>query len=319
MARETDLVSLVFLYRKEHIKTQKVKSIFFTSDILYLRSTSMNKKIINIIGKEEPMNNLEILTKGFEYIEEHLQEELKTQDVADACYCSKSALEKIFRCLSHMSVHEYVLKRRMTIAARLIVSEPDTNLLDVALALGYSTNESFSRAFKSVWFCNPSEFRNRKRAYELFPRLHFPIEDGGTYMRRNVDISELYDLFVERKNCYFVCCDIKSLIPINNISYKAGDIAILESMNRMEKEAGDEDIVFRIGGDEFVMLTASEDIVYANDVCDRIRAYNGNPIVFEGTEIPLTLYVTPVKWECGSNIRYNELFDKLHNAIIHNK
>lgn len=84
--------------------------------------------------------------------------------------------------------------------------------------------------------------------------------------RRHLDISEMYDLFVQRKNCYFVVCDIHSLIPINEISYKAGDIAIVESLSRMEREAGEEDIVFRIGGDEFVMLTASEDIAYAEGI-----------------------------------------------------
>ena len=33
------------------------------------------------------MNNIEILTNALEFIEENLQNEIKTQDVADACYC----------------------------------------------------------------------------------------------------------------------------------------------------------------------------------------------------------------------------------------
>ena len=40
---------------------------------------------------------------------------------------------------------------------------------------------------------------------------------------------------------------IKSLVPINEISYKAGDLAILEVLKRMEKVAGEDDVVFRIG------------------------------------------------------------------------
>ena len=222
------------------------------------------------------MKDLEILAKAFEYIEENLQDEIKTQDVADACYCSKSVLEKIFRCVNNIGVHEYVVKRRMMLAARFMEKSPQTSLLDIALACGYSTNESFSRAFKSVWNCNPSEFKCKERFSELFPRLYPPIQDGGTYMseRRHVDISEMYDLFVERKDCYFICCDIKSLVPINEISHKAGDLAILESLERMQREAGEDDIVFRIGGDEFAMLTANSDIEYANDVCQRIKAHN---------------------------------------------
>lgn len=266
------------------------------------------------------MNNIEILAKALEFIEENLQNEIKTQDVADACYCSKSVLEKIFRHVSMISVREYIIKRRMTIAARMLAADNRESLLNIALMCGYSTHESFTRAFRGVWNCNPSEFKARKEIYELFPRLNPPIQDGGAFMdsRRYVNISEMYDLFVQRKDCYFVCCDIQGLISINEVAYKAGDIAILEAMNRMEREAGEKDIVFRIGSDEFVMLTASEDKVYANDICERILACNGQPIVYEGQEIPLGLYVGVVKFE-GTHMRYNELYEQLHMKILNNK
>ncbi len=263
------------------------------------------------------MKDLEILANAFEYIELNLQNDIRTQDVADACFCSKSVLEKIFRCINNIGVHEYIIKRRMMLAGRYIMSANNINLLNVALACGYSTNESFSRAFKSVWNCNPSEFKSKKGFLEIFPRLYPPIQDGGTYisMRKHVDISEMYDLFVERKNCYFICCDIKSLVPINEISHKAGDLAIIESMERMQRVAGDGDIVFRIGGDEFVMLTASEKVEYANDICDKIRAYNGETIKYEGQDIPLHLHIAAVKFE-GKNLRYRDLFEQLHTSIM---
>ena len=265
------------------------------------------------------MNNIEILAKALEYIEAHLKDDIKTEDVAKACFCSKSALEKIFRWF-RISVHDYVIRRRMTLAAKDIALNPNKNLIDVALSCGYSTNESFSRTFKNVWNCNPSEFRGNPQFSELFPRLYPPLQDGGSYimMRRNVDISELYELFRQRKDCYFVCADIRSLMPINEISRKAGDIAIIETMNRLEKEAGDEDIVFRIGGDEFVILTNSEDIEYAQDLGERIRMYNEKTFEFDKKEIPLSLHLAVVKYE-GGNIRYKNLFEQLHNAIIDNK
>ena len=133
--------------------------------------------------------------------------------------------------------------------------------------------------------------------------------------RRHVDISEMYDLFVQRKNCYFVVCDICNLIPINEISYKAGDLAIVESLSRMEREAGAEDIVFRIGGDEFVMLTSSEDRAYAEGICEKIKSYNGQPIIYKGQEIPLKLHIGTVKFD-GSQLRYKDLYNQLHNSIL---
>lgn len=262
------------------------------------------------------MNKLEILATALDYIESNLQEDIRTSDVADACFCSKSALEKIFRNVSNIGIREYLIKRRMMLAAKLLIHDNEFSLLDISLAVGYSTNESFTRAFRSVWFCNPSEFRSNHQYMELFPRLQPPITEGGNLMstRRNIDISELYDLFVQRKNCYFVCCDIKQLIPINEISFVAGDMAIVESMRRMQNEAGEDDIVFRIGGDEFVMLTASEDEAYANSICERITSHNGEPIVFENQDIPLSLYAVALKFE-AKNVRYHDLYTQIHEAL----
>lgn len=261
------------------------------------------------------MNKMELLTAAFEYIESNLSSEIKTEDVAKACYCSKAALEKLFRNLNHMSVHDYVVRRRMTLAARMMRERPEISVLEVALTYGYSTNESFSRAFKKVWDCNPSEFKENPRHFTLFPRLYTPLQrEGENFARKNVDISELYELFQTRRNCYFVCSDIEHLVPINEISHKAGDLAILESLRRMEAEAGAEDVIFRIGGDEFTLLTDSEDVAYAEGIAERIRASNGKPFVFEEQEIPLGLHIAVTKLS-SERIRYNDLFEQLHDAI----
>lgn len=261
------------------------------------------------------MVNIDILITALDYIETHLGENLKTADIASACHCSKSALEKMFQYVYAISVHSYIIRRRMMLAARNISRYPDMSILSVALEYGYSSHEAFSRAFRTIWNCSPSEFRRRK-FFELYPRLREPIKEGDTYImeRKSVDISQLYDLFIERRDCYFVCCDIKSLIPINNISRKAGDLAILETLQRMNDAAGEEDIAFRIGGDEFCILTANPDRAYAESVASRIRSRNGECFSYEGREIPLYLYVTTSK-PGGTNIKYNELFTQLHQAI----
>ena len=261
------------------------------------------------------MNKMELLSTALEYMESRLFEEIKTEDVAKACYCSKAALEKLFRNLNHMSVHDYVIRRRMTLAARRLAEQPEMSVLEVALSYGYSTNESFSRAFKKVWDCNPSEFRENPSHFALFPRLYTPIKrDGENFTRKNVDISELYELFQSRKNCYFVCCDIERLLPINSIAHKAGDMAILEALHRMEKEAGEEDVVFRIGGDEFTLITNREDSGYAEAIAERIRAYNGTPIVYNGMEIPVSLHIAVTKLS-PEDTKQKEMFDRLLYAL----
>lgn len=260
------------------------------------------------------MQNVELLVASLEYMENHLSDDIKTEDVAAACFCSKSTLEKMFRCVNGLSIHEYVVRRRMMLAARELSANPETPILRIALEYGYSTHESFARAFEQIWNCKPSEFRRAKYT-ELFPRLKAPLEEGDEYImqRRHVDISELYDLFQERKDCYFICCDIKRMSPINAISRKAGDLAILEQMRRMTAASGEEDVVFRIGGDEFCVLTASNDRAYAEQIAQKIIAENGTTFTYEDRQIPLFLYATVVSVQ--SEARYEELFADLHNAL----
>lgn len=260
------------------------------------------------------MRSIEVLMTALNYIEQHLCDEIRTEDVAAVCFCSKSTLEKSFRRVQDMSVHDYIVRRRMMLAAKKLSDNPQVAILDVAVEYGYSTHESFARAFKQVWNCKPSEFR-KKKFMELFPRLNVPTEEGDDYImhRRHVDINELYDLFQDRKDCYFVLCDIKHMIPINEISKKAGDLAILEQMRRMTAAAGEEDITFRIGGDEFCILTASNDESYAQQIADRIRGMNNQTFAYENQQIPLVLHVTTTSLkEC---CHYEEVFAGLHDAI----
>lgn len=264
------------------------------------------------------MQHIELLMAALEYIENHLSDEIRTDDITAACFCSKSTLEKLFRRVHNISVHEYIVRRRMMLAARKLSKQPEISILDIALEYGYSTHESFSRAFEQVWNCKPSEFRNAKFT-ELFPRLTVPPTKGDHYImqRKHVDISELYDLFQERKDCFFVLCDIKQMISINEISYKAGDLAILEQMRRMTAAAGEEDIVFRIGGDEFCILTASSEITYAEQIADSIRHMNEQTFSYEDQKIPLSLHVTVVSLpKCQ---RYEEVFAGLHQALLSGK
>lgn len=265
------------------------------------------------------MQNIDLLVYSLEYIETHLQDNLKTTDIAKACCCSKSTLEKLFQYVYSISVHQYVIRRRMMLAAKTLIEQPELSILSVAMEYGYNSHEAFARAFKEIWNCNPSEIRQRKFS-EIFPRFREPIQEGEPYImqRKCVDISQLYDLFMERKDCYFICCDIKSLVPINNISRKAGDLAILTAMQRLNDLTGQEDIVFRIGGDEFCILTDNTDASYAEKLVETIQQHNGETFPYNEQEIPLNLYAIATKFN-GTVLKYNELFTELHMAIKDSK
>lgn len=266
------------------------------------------------------MQQLQLLMQALEYIEQNLTTNMKTEEIAKHCYCSKSSLEKLFRCINNISVHDYIARRRMTYAGRLLLEDKDIGVLQIALELGFGSHEAFTRAFKQVWNCTPSQYRQNKHHIELFPQYagYTAIGEGEHMKRKNVDISKLYDLFRERRECYFICGDIQGLIGFNDISIKAGDLAIIEALNRMEAAAGEGDVVFRIGADEFVIVTDSTDKAYANRLVEEILSHNGESFAYVDRALPLALYASAVLLE-GTKLCYRDLFEKLHHTIMESK
>lgn len=264
------------------------------------------------------MENLGLLIEALEFIEKNLASPIRTESISEHLHCSKSTIEKLFKYVNNISIRDYIIRRRMSRASRDLVKNPDRSLLDIGIEYGYGSNEAFTRAFQSVWQVSPSEFRKNPSEFELFPGYRIErelLEDKKMTDRKKVDISELYDCIKERKGCFLILGDIKRLIPINEISRKAGDLAIISAMKRMEQAAGPEDVVFRIGGDEFVILTDSADEAYAKKLCGEIVSHNDECISWDGNEIPLTLYVKAVRYEGRSALRYSDFFTMLHSEL----
>ncbi|WP_051656913.1 diguanylate cyclase domain-containing protein [Butyrivibrio sp. AE3004] len=92
-------------------------------------------------------------------------------------------------------------------------------------------------------------------------------------------------------------------------------MAIITAMKRMEQAAGKEDIVFRIGGDEFVILTNSTDENYARSIYEEIISHNEEFISWEEQKIPLSLYAKVVRYDGGTTLRYSEFFTMLQNEL----
>lgn len=267
------------------------------------------------------MKSFYVLEDALRYIEENLENDFTQNDVADACYISLSGLQKLFRFALHFSVGEYIAKRRMTCAAKALC-ETDASVTEVALRYGYNSPEVFTRAFTRIWRVKPSEFRRMGRHfYGICPPVYPPKIDGGaTIMAKRFDISELYDYLQSNKGTYVLGFDICHLHPLNTeIGREAGDLAIIEAMNRIDAACGDGMIALRLGGDEFVLVTALSDPAAAKELLDSVLAKNGNPIVYQGQEIPISLhgglFEITAAYEGGTSINYQNLLNKFHTTM----
>ncbi len=261
------------------------------------------------------MNSFYIFADALEYIEERLCEDITQQEIADACCCSLSGLQKIWRHCSHTSIKEYISKRRLANSAKDILSG-EMSITEVAFKYRYNSLEVFTRAFTRMWGVSPSAFKYNYKNANIFPRIIADENNiGGNYMGRKVDISEMYDYLKERTGTYVLCLDVAHLTPINaNYGSKAGDEVILEAFRRIDKAAGDDMAAFRIGGDEFAIITGLSEAAEVEAFAATLIALNGTPIIFEGKEIPVSIRTSAVKYDAHP-YKYDELFTKLKNAI----
>ena len=69
------------------------------------------------------MNNFMVLTESINFIEDNLCEPITREDIAAHCYVSLSKLEKLFRYALHISIKDYISRRRMTQAAKDIKAD----------------------------------------------------------------------------------------------------------------------------------------------------------------------------------------------------
>jgi AraC family transcriptional regulator len=102
------------------------------------------------------------LQDAIEYIEERLTEDLPLSEVARRANASLYHFHRLFRAFVGESLMEYIRHRRLSCAARALV-ETKRPIIEVALDVGYSTPESFLRAFKAMFGTTPSSFRKRGR------------------------------------------------------------------------------------------------------------------------------------------------------------
>lgn len=258
------------------------------------------------------MEKFSVLTQTLEYIEDNICESISRKDIADHCAYSLSSLEKMFRRAFHIGIADYISRRKITLASRELL-QTDSTVLDIAMKYGYNSHEVFLRAFAKIWGENPSEYRRKRSFSEIYPKLDETHSyTGGIYMGSKFDIAELYDRLKEMDGTCIISFDTVNLMTVNDTyGHKAGDLVIAECLKRIDNEKTNDMIMFRIGGDEFVLLTGSDNDAAARSIGDSILKHNGETVCYDGTDIPVSMQYGIMTLESRRNLHYGELFTKL--------
>lgn len=149
---------------------------------------------------------------------------------------------------------------------------------------GYSSTEAFSRAFRKVNCCLPSDYRKGCGAQSVFnpPTLS---EKGVSW-----EAPALAEAMRSMEDCFVICFDIAGMIQINDISWEAGNQALVKAAQLIHAHKTDPMRLFRIGGDEFALVTPFDCGGDAERLTASVLAHNGEPFLYKGQPIPLHLW-----------------------------
>ena len=98
-----------------------------------------------------------------EYVEEHLDASLSLEQLAAVAHLSVYHFARQFRRATWLPPHQYVIRRRVERAKRLLQGAGDLSLAEVAAHAGFSDQSQFSHHFKRLVGVTPGQFRMSAR------------------------------------------------------------------------------------------------------------------------------------------------------------
>jgi AraC family transcriptional regulator len=102
------------------------------------------------------------LRRVLAYVEEHLAEDITVADLANVACLSVFHFTRAFAAATGVPPHRYVSRRRLE-TARAMIATGRASLSEIALACRFSSQSSFTRAFRRAMGMTPAEYRQTLR------------------------------------------------------------------------------------------------------------------------------------------------------------
>ena len=109
---------------------------------------------------------MKAINKAIWYIENHYREQVSLDALADIAGVSRYHLSRMFCYTVGHPISRYIRLRRLSTAA-IALAAGETDILDLALSIGYGSHEAFTRAFKDHFSITPEQVRSKGHTDDL--------------------------------------------------------------------------------------------------------------------------------------------------------
>ncbi|MBQ8526123.1 MAG: helix-turn-helix domain-containing protein [Clostridia bacterium] len=113
-------------------------------------------------SKTDSSHSLRHVTRELiEYIDVNFGSRITLEELAERCFYNTSYLSRMFKKQSGITVSEYIRKKRMENAARLLKSCPDMSIAAIMEQCGYTDTKLFYGHFKEYYMVSPKDYRKK--------------------------------------------------------------------------------------------------------------------------------------------------------------
>ncbi|MGN0374019.1 MAG: effector binding domain-containing protein [Butyrivibrio sp.] len=157
------------------------------------------------------MEWIEAISKAIQYIEDHITDELTTEDIADHVNISSFYFQKGFAMLCGFTISEYIRNRRLSLAGNELITG-DKKIIDIAVKYGYDSPDSFTKAFSRFHGVTPTAARKDKVMLKSFAPLKVRLSlEGGYLMDYKIEKKEAFTVIANSKT--FSYENAKEVVP----------------------------------------------------------------------------------------------------------
>ena len=111
-------------------------------------------------AKVEISSDSRRVLKVKEYINTHINDELRLEQLADLIGMTPTAFSRYFKLRTGKSLSDYIIDIRLGMVARCLVDTTDS-ISEICWTCGFNNLSNFNRLFLKRKGCNPTEFREK--------------------------------------------------------------------------------------------------------------------------------------------------------------
>ncbi|UKS28673.1 response regulator [Paenibacillus sp. HWE-109] len=104
-------------------------------------------------------NQKNLFEEAKSYIDNHISEELSLEEVAEKMGLAPTYFSYIFKKMTNETFVQYRMRKRIEMAKRLL-EIPHYKVVDVGVTIGYQNYPYFTKIFKKMTGCSPTEYRS---------------------------------------------------------------------------------------------------------------------------------------------------------------